>query len=74
MIINIKVKPSSLEDKLEKLSDNSYLIHVKKKAEDGRANIEVIKILSKEFGVSFKNIHIKNPTSRNKIVEIKKST
>ena len=71
MIINVKVKPNSKEEKIEKTSEKEYLIHVKEPAEDNKANIRVINLLSKQFGVSHKDIKIKNPKSRNKLVEIK---
>jgi len=71
MIVNIKVKPNSKEEKIEKISEKEYIIHVKEPAEDNKANIRVINLLSKELNVSYKNIKIKNPLSRNKIVEIK---
>ena len=70
MIINVKVRPGSAFDDVEKTWDGSYLIHTKSKAIDGKANISMIKMLAKEFGVSFKNIFIKNPKSRKKIIEI----
>ena len=71
MIINARVKPNSKEEKIEKISEKEYLIHVKEPAEDNRANIRLINLLSKELNVSYKNIKIKNPTSRGKIIEIK---
>ena len=71
MIIKVKAKPNSKEEKIVKLSDSEYEIFVKEPAEDSKANIRIINILAKEFGVSYKNIKIKNPTSRKKIVEIK---
>jgi uncharacterized protein YggU (UPF0235/DUF167 family) len=37
MIINVKVRPSSLQDKIEKLSDSSYIIYVTERAESGKA-------------------------------------
>ena len=70
MIIKIKVKPNSKEEKVEKISDGSYVLSVKEPAEDNKANIRVINLLSKELNVSFRKIKIKNPASRNKIVEI----
>lgn len=70
MIINVKVKPNSKEDKIEKTGENEFIIHVKEPAEDNKANIKVINLLSKEFGVSFRKIMIKNPRSRDKIIEI----
>ncbi len=70
MMIKVKVKPNSKEEKVEKISENSYLINIKEPAEDNKANIRVINLLSKELGIGYKSIKIKNPNSRNKIVEI----
>jgi uncharacterized protein YggU (UPF0235/DUF167 family) len=70
MIINVRVKPNSKEDSLEKTESGEYLANISEKAEDNKANIGLIKMLSKEFNVSYKNIKIKNPSSRKKIVEI----
>lgn len=71
MILNVKVKPNSREENIEKISEKEYLVWVKEPAEDNKANIRVINLLSKELNASYKNIKIKNPKSRNKIVEIK---
>ena len=70
MIINVKVKPNSLKDEVVKIADGDYEISVREPAEDNRANIRVINLLAKEFGVSYDKIKIKNPKSRKKIVEI----
>lgn len=70
MIIMVKVKPNSKEDKIEKIAEREYVIYVKEPAEDNKANIRLVNMLAKEFDVSFNKIKIKNPTSRKKIVEI----
>jgi len=70
MIIKAKVKPNSKEEKIEKISENEYVISVKEPAENNKANIRLINLLSKELNVSYKCIKIKNPTSRDKIIEI----
>ena len=70
MIINIKVKPNSGESKIEKISDNEYVAFVMEKAEDNKANKELINLLAREFNVSYRKIKIKNPKSRKKMVEI----
>jgi len=70
MNIFVSVKPGSKEEKIEKISNTEYKIRVKAPAEKGKANARIIKIMSKEFGVSYKNIKIKNPSSRKKVVEI----
>lgn len=70
MILKVKVKPNSKEEKVEKTGENEYSISVKEPAEDNKANVRVINLLSKELKTSFKKINIKNPASREKIVEI----
>jgi hypothetical protein len=70
MIIKVKVKPNSKDEKIEKISDEEYIVSVKEPAEDNKANIRLINLLSKELNVSYKDIKIKNPTSRDKIIEI----
>jgi len=70
MIIHVKVKPSALCNKIEKLTDGTYLIYTTERAKNGKANLSVIRMIAREFGVSSKCVLIKNPRSRKKIVEI----
>lgn len=70
MIINVKVKPNSIKNKFVKIEENEYIVEIKEPAENNRANVSLLKMLSKEFGVSYKKVKIKNPNSRKKIVEI----
>lgn len=70
MIIKVKVKPNSKNSLLEKIEEFEYIAFVKAPAEDGKANKDLINLLAKEFGVSFKKIKIKNPKSRKKLIEI----
>jgi uncharacterized protein YggU (UPF0235/DUF167 family) len=70
MIINVKAKPNSKKDEINKIDEKNYEINVRAKPEDNKANISIVKLLSKYLNVSQKKIRIKNPTSRNKIVEI----
>lgn len=70
MIIKVKVKPGSKEERIEKLEEGSYVVCVKERAEDGRANLALRKILAKEFNVSALDVKIKTPTLRHKIVFI----
>ncbi len=68
MKIKIKLHPNSSQEKIEKISDEDYEVWIKEKPIDGKANVELCKILKKYFG---KSIKIKSGfTSRNKIVEI----
>ena len=49
----------------------NLLIYVSAEPENNEANLEVISMLSKHFGVSWKNIKIKSGlTSKNKLIEI----
>jgi len=67
MSIEIKVKPNSRENKIEFDSNkNIYLVSVKEKAEDNKANKAVLKLMNKKFGKRFRII--KGATSREKIL------
>jgi len=70
MILYVSVKTNAKEEKIEKISDNEYKISLKEKAEKGKANHKLIILLSKEFNISQKQIKIKTPLSRKKIIEI----
>ena len=71
MNIKVKVNASSDIEEIRKIGDDEYVVSVKEPAENNKANIRLINLLSKEFGVDFRKIKIKNPTSRRKFVEIK---
>lgn len=68
MEIKVKVKPGSSKQELKKIEEG-YEAHVKAPAENNKANIELIKLLKKEFGSDVKII--RGYKSRNKVVEIK---
>jgi hypothetical protein len=71
MKINIKVKTDCPFEDIEKISDNNYKIKLKSKPENNKANLELIKMLSKEFKIDISKIKIiKGKTSKNKIVNI----
>lgn len=71
MIISVKVKPGSKTEKIEKVSNVEYIVFLQERAEDGKANRRLLNLLAKEFGVNWRAIKIKNPKSRNKVIEIK---
>jgi len=67
MKIKIKVKASAREQKVEKVED-FYYVRLKSKPEEGKANLELVKLLKKYFG---REVKIKSGfSSRNKIVEV----
>lgn len=71
MILKVRVHPNSDGEKIEKKSDNDFEIWVKEEAEDNKANNRVVNLLSKEIGVDWRKMKIKNPKSREKIIEVK---
>jgi len=67
MQVTIKVKPNSKESKIEFESEkNIYLVSVKEKAEDNKANIAVLKLMNKKFGKRFRIL--KGLTSKEKVL------
>ncbi|MDO8563766.1 MAG: DUF167 domain-containing protein [Nanoarchaeota archaeon] len=70
MIIKVKVKPGAKENKIEKISNDEYNVSLKERAENGKANVALLKILSKHFDVPFQDIIIKNKSSRYKLIAI----
>lgn len=69
MRVNVKVKPNSPSQKIEKISENEYIVFLKKPPEKNKANIELMKLLRKHFGTEVKLL--KGKTSKNKIIEVK---
>ncbi len=68
MKISVKVKPQAKEDRIKKVGLNDYIVWVKAKAIEGRANQAVIKILSECFHTPKSNIVlIKGVKTRDKI-------
>ncbi len=67
MIIQVKVRPnSSTQEIIEK--DNKLIIKLKEKAEDNKANIELINLLSRYYK---KRVRIKSGLkSRIKLIEV----
>ncbi len=70
MKINIKVKPNSGKQEIIKISENNYLVEVKSPAKDSKANLELIKLLSRHFNVDFKKIKLKGLSSKKKTAEL----
>ncbi len=49
MKILVKVVPNAKEEKILKINNESYKVYLKEKAEKGKANLRLIKILEKYF-------------------------
>ena len=70
MKIYVKVKAHSSKQEIVDFGNFRYLVCVKSQAENNRANIEMINLLSKHLGVPAKSIKIKaGITNPEKILE-----
>jgi len=72
MKIFVKAKPNAKEEKIEKISDNNFIVSVKEPPVQGRANAAIIKALAEYFGINKNQLEIvAGYTNREKIIEIK---
>ena len=71
MKISIKVKPNSKQNLVETIGEKNYVVRVKEKAIEGKANEAVIRLLSEYFDIPKAGIRVVSGTrSRNKIIEV----
>jgi len=71
MKINVRAKPNSREEKVEKTGDNDFVVSVKEKPEKGKANEAIRNALAVYFKVASARVKIiSGYSSRNKVVEI----
>jgi uncharacterized protein (TIGR00251 family) len=72
MKISVKVKPNAKQDKIEKVNESHFLVRVKEKPQEGKANKAVIKALAEYFCIpQAAVVLVKGQSSREKIFEIK---
>lgn len=71
MKIIVKAKPGAKQDKIEKIDESNYTVWVKAPAKDGKANKEIIKLLSEYFNTSSIYVEIvSGHMARTKIIKI----
>ena len=71
MRINIKAKPNSKEEKVEKINESNYIVSVKEPPIKGKANGAIRNALAVYFKIASSRIKIVSGySSRNKIIEI----
>lgn len=71
MRINVKAKPNSKEEKVEKIDEQNYIVSVKEPPEKGKANIAIRNALAVYFKTGSSRVKIiSGYSSRNKIIEI----
>lgn len=69
--ISVKVKTGSRNIVVNKIDDKNFIVAVRARAEEGRANASVIATLSDYFQVSKSNVSIvSGELSKRKIIEI----
>jgi uncharacterized protein (TIGR00251 family) len=67
MIIKVKVKPGSGKQEVVKINEEEIKVSLKSHAEDNKANLELIKLLKKEYGTNnIKNKFFNAQTSKKK--------
>ena len=72
MKISVNVKPNAKQVKIERVNESHFLIRVKEKPQEGKANRAVIKALAEYFGIPQADVAlVKGQSSREKIFEIK---
>ena len=68
-VCQVTVKPNSKQKKLIKINQNEFVAYIKAKPEKGKANIELIELLSEKLKIAKNKIWIKNGLkSRYKII------
>ena len=71
MLLRVKVKPNSRSVSVEKLEEGVLKVCLKSPPVDGKANAELVDVLSDFFEVPKSNIILKaGKSSREKLVEI----
>lgn len=71
MKISVKVKPNAKQERIEKIEENNFLVWVREKQQDGRANQAAINILAEYFAIPKSRVDLlRGHTSRQKVFEI----
>jgi len=72
MLIKIKVQTNCKKDEVIKKKEDSFLVKVKEKPIEGRANERVLELISGYLKIPLKKVNIyRGGKSSNKILEIK---
>ena len=71
MKYSVIVKPGTSQEKIIETAPDELTVYLRAKPHDGEANIALIKLLSKHFGIPKTSIKVvRGAKSRNKIIEI----
>ena len=67
----VRVKPNSSEQKIEEFGNNRFLVYLESPAENNEANIELLNLMAKHFGVPATKLKIVSGlTNKDKTLEI----
>jgi uncharacterized protein (TIGR00251 family) len=70
-ILSVKVKPNSKQQRVQQEADGSLTVYLKSPPVDGKANAELIEVLTQLYAVPKSRIRIKSgASSRIKLVEL----
>jgi hypothetical protein len=71
--ISVTVQPNSRSVTVAKISENEFRAAVREPARDGKANLALVDLLARYFGISKSRVKIlRGHSSRRKIVELLK--
>lgn len=71
MKIFVRAKPGAGEERVEKTSDNNFVVSVKEPPVKGRANAAIARALAKHFEVAFSQVRLVSGfSSKQKVFEI----
>jgi uncharacterized protein len=69
--ISVTVQPNSRSVTLKKISESEFRAAVREPARDGKANLAVIELLARHFGIPKSTITIfRGHSSRRKIIDV----
>lgn len=69
--LQVQVKPNAKQQKIQQNDDGTWTVFLKSPPIEGKANQELVRLLSKKLGVSKSCIHIQSgEKSRHKRLEI----
>ncbi len=74
MLIKVKAFPASKKNQILAKEENTFQVYTKSKAEQGKANLAIKKMLADYFGVSLSQIKlVRGFKQKNKIFNIQKN-
>jgi len=71
MKVSVRVRANAKEERMEELGENSFVIRVKEKPVEDRANLAVTALLAGHFGVPKSRVSlVLGRRSKNKVFEV----